>query len=166
MTTPLRAMALLAVLAAGGAAPLLAQDKAAPEKVLLNLDRNGLAMKGYDPVSYFEPSGPLKGSTEFTALHDGATYRFANAENRDRFALKPTRYAPQFGGYCGYGASRNYLAPVDPEAFAIMDGRLILQYSKDVLRRWQEDPRSRLTLADENWSGLVEREGKPRRTSR
>ena len=166
MTTPLRATALLALLAAGGAAPLIAQATAAPEKVLLNLDRNGLALKGYDPVSYFESSGPLKGSSGFTAAHDGATYRFATAENRNRFLLEPSRYVPQFGGYCGYGASRNYLAPVDPEAFTIMDGRLILQYSKEVLKRWQEDPRNRLTLADRNWPGLVEREGNPRRATR
>ena len=158
MSNSLRALALLAVLAAGSATPLRAQ-----EKLLLNADKNGLALQGYDPVSYFGPEGPRKGSADFTATHQGVSYRFVSAENRDRFAMEPDRYAPQFGGYCGWAASRDYLAPIDPEAFTIMDGRLILQYSRKVLEMWQQDPRARLTLADKNWPGLVEREGKIRR---
>ncbi len=156
MRTRLRAYVLLAVLAAGGSAPLTAQ-----EKVLVNTDKSGLALKGYDPVSYFEGGGPKQGTAEFAATHQRATYRFVSAANRDRFVADPSRYAPQFGGYCGWAASRNYLAPGDPLAYAVMEGRLILQYSQDVLKRWRQDPAGRLKLADQNWPGLVEKEGKP-----
>jgi hypothetical protein len=106
---------------------------------------------------------PVRGAEGITASYQGATYRFATAANRDLFQAEPARYAPQFGGYCGYGASRDYLASVDPEAFTIMDGRLILQNSKRVLEQWRKDPAGRLTAADKNWPGLVEREGKPAR---
>ncbi len=129
-------------------------------KILLNA-KNGLALEGFDPVSYFTEPAPVKGVEAFSAKHLGATYYFATAEHRDRFTMEPTKYAPQFGGYCGYAASRGYLASVDPEAYTIMNGRLILQNSKKVLRLWQKEPEARLKLADTNWPSIVEREGKP-----
>ena len=129
-------------------------------KIVVNA-KNGLALEGYDPVSYFTEGAPVKGVEGFSAKHLGATYYFATAEHRDRFANEPAKYAPQFGGYCGYGASRGYLASVDPEAYTIMNGRLILQNSKKVLELWRKEPEARLTLADQNWPSIVEREGKP-----
>ena len=138
-----------------------AAPKADPAaKVVHNL-KDGLAIEGYDPVSYFNESGPLKGSDALTASYLGGQYRFATAANRDRFVADPARYAPQYGGYCGYGASRGYLAPVDPEAYTIMNGRLILQNSKSVLKLWQKEPEARLKMADANWPSIVEKEGKP-----
>lgn len=149
---------LLAIAALVAPAGSLSAQATGP-KVVLNL-RNGLALAGYDPVSYFS-GGPVKGQAEITATHGGATYRFATAANRDRFVQDPDRFVPQFGGYCGYGASRGYLASVDPEAYTIMNGRLILQNSKRVLELWQKEPDARLKLADENWPKIVEKEGKP-----
>lgn len=155
----LRSIGLAGAVAAAATTTALAQ--AGPAKVVLNKSSQGVALAGYDPVSYFSAGGPVKGSPEFTASHLGGTYQFATAENRDLFVRDPVKYAPQFGGYCGYGASRGYLAPVDPEAFTIMYGRLILQNSKKVLELWNKDPEGRLKLADGNWPGIVEREGKP-----
>jgi len=129
-------------------------------KPVLNL-KDGLAMEGYDPVSYFVGSKPVKGSPAITAQYQGATYRFASSENRVLFAMEPAKYAPQYGGYCGYAASQGHLAPVDPEAYTIMNGRLILQNSKSVLQRWLEDPEGYLKKADENWPTIVAKEAKP-----
>lgn len=131
-----------------------------PAKVVVNA-KNGVALAGFDPVSYFTSTRPVKGSAAITATHLGAIYHFATSENRDLFQKDPAKYAPQYGGYCGYGASRGYLAPVDPEAYTIMNGRLILQNSKKVLELWQKEPEARLKLADENWPKIVEKEGKP-----
>ncbi len=129
-------------------------------KVVVNA-KSGLALEGYDPVSYFTETAPVKGVEAFSAKHLGATYYFMSADHRDRFLNEPAKYAPQFGGYCGYGASRGYLAPVDPEAYTVMNGRLILQNSKKVLELWKKEPEARLKLADGNWPTIVEREGKP-----
>ena len=46
---------------------------------------HGLAVKGYDPVSYFTTGKPTAGLAEFSTTYRGATYRFSSAENRDRF---------------------------------------------------------------------------------
>ncbi|MGE3617030.1 MAG: YHS domain-containing (seleno)protein [Gemmatimonadales bacterium] len=156
----MRTLILAALAAALGAAlPGTASAQTPGQKVVVNA-KNGLAIEGYDPVSYFM-AGPARGSEAFTASYLGATYRFTSAEHRDLFAASPAKYAPQFGGYCGYGASRGYLASVDPEAYTIMNGRLILQNSKSVLKLWQKEPDARLKLADENWPAIVDKEGKP-----
>jgi hypothetical protein len=67
---------------------------------------------------------------------------------------------PAFGGYCGYGVAKNALARVDPTAFQVIGGRLILQYNADVKAEFGRDVRGNLARADANWPGLVERQGK------
>ena len=52
------------------------------------------------------------GRSEFTAVHEGATYRFASAANRDAFVAAPARYAPQYGGYCAFRTASGYKAPI------------------------------------------------------
>ena len=135
--------------------PLLAQTRA-----LLNLDKNGLALQGYDPVAFFTQSKPVKGKSEFKSLYHGAVYYFASAENKARFDQEPAKYEPAYGGFCAYGVSRNKLVEIDPEAFQIMNGKLLLQYSKGVQSEFNKDPQGNLGKANANWPGLVERKGK------
>src|SRR4051794_20473715 len=68
---------------------------------------NGLAIKGYDPVSYFTTGKPTPGLAQFSMTYKGATYRFVSAENRDRFIAKPEEFVPQYGGYCALAISLN-----------------------------------------------------------
>jgi len=94
----------------------------------------GLAIRGYDPVAYYQQSAPVKGSSQFSSQWQGARWLFASAENRDRFQAEPEHYAPQYGGYCAYAVSKGRTASIDPEASKIVDGRLYLQQggSKEV----------------------------------
>jgi YHS domain-containing protein len=122
------------------------------EKV--NTGPGGLAISGYDPVAYFRQDAAVEGSAEFQAVHDGATYRFASAANRDDFAADPERYLPQYGGFCAYAVANGYTAKVDPEAFSVVDGRLFLNYSKSVRSRWEKDVPGHIASGDSNWPGL------------
>lgn len=133
---------------------------AAFAKDLKNLDKNGLAIQGYDPVAYFTENKPLKGTPQFQSNYNGATYYFASAEHKKLFDASPSKYEPQFGGYCAYGASKNKTAPIKPSAFQVVDGRLLLQYDEDVRDLFNKDSRGNLTKADGNWPGLVEKYGK------
>jgi len=135
--------------------PVLAQNKA-----LLNLDKNGLGIQGYDPVAFFTDNQPVPGKPEFQLRHHGALYYFASKEHRDLFKSEPTKYEPAFGGYCAYGVSRNKLVEIDVRAFQIVDGRLLLQYSKGVRSDFNRDTKGNLAKADGNWPGLVEKKGK------
>jgi len=138
----------------------LANPLVAQTKTLLNLKKNGLALQGFDPVAYFTENKPVKGKPEFKSTHLGATYYFASEENKTRFDKEPEKYEPAYGGFCAYGVSRNKLVEIDPEAFQIVDGRLLLQYSKAVRNDFNKDTQGNLAKANANWSGLVESKGK------
>ena len=132
----------------------------AQTKTLLNLDKAGVAIQGYDPVSFFTDHKPVKGSEQFVQRHNGAVYLFVSREHRDLFKADPAKYEPSFGGYCAYGVSHNKLAEVDVEAFQIVDGRLLMQYSKGVRDDFNKDTKGNLSKADANWPGLLDKKGK------
>jgi hypothetical protein len=117
--------------------------------------RNGLALHGYDAVAYFDEGRAVEGRSECTFVWEGIMWRFSAPERRDRFAANPATFAPQFGGFCAYGVSRGYAVDVDPEAFAIVDGRLYLNYSKRVQRLWNEDRPGFIKRAEANWPKVM-----------
>ena len=116
--------------------------------------KRGLAIAGYDPVAYFTSGKPVEGTAEHTHDWNGATWRFASAANRTAFVKDPNKYAPQYGGYCAFGVSRGYAVKVDPTAWKIVDGKLYLNYSKDVQTQWSEDVPGNITKGDANWPKL------------
>ncbi|MFO1475326.1 MAG: YHS domain-containing (seleno)protein [Verrucomicrobiota bacterium] len=142
-------------IALGLALPVFAQSK-----TLLNLDSAGVAIQGYDPVAFFTDHRPVKGKAEFPARYNGATYLFASSEHRDLFKADPAKYEPAFGGYCAYGVSKNKLVDIDVDAFQIVDGKLLLQYSKGARDNFNKDPKGNLSKAESNWPGLLEKNGK------
>ena len=130
------------------------------EKRLINTDRNGVALKGYDPVAYFTENKPVKGNPQFQATYSGGTYYFSSPENKRLFEADPKQYEPQFGGFCAYAASKGYTAKIEPDAFQVLNGRLLLQYDTDVRGLFNKDPQGNLKKADQNWPGIVEKKGK------
>jgi hypothetical protein len=120
----------------------------------VNKTGSGIAIKGYDPVAYFTDSKPVKGSPAFTHQWMGATWQFATAAHRDEFARTPEKFAPQYGGYCAYGVSQNHTAPIDPEAWTVLDGKLYLNYSPGVKKTWSKEIPKYVEQADKNWPGL------------
>ena len=123
----------------------------------VNKSLTGTALKGYDAVAYFREGRPVKGRDEFRHDWMGAKWYFANAENRDEFARNPEKYAPQYGGYCSWAVSRGYTANIDPEAWKIVEGKLYLNYNKDVQKSWEADVPGNIKKADENWPKLITR---------
>jgi YHS domain-containing protein len=150
----MKKLALL-LLTLGLALPVFAQTK-----TLLNLDKTGVALQGYDPVAFFTDNHPVKGDPKFVLKHAGAIYYFASKEHKDLFKANPEKYEPQFGGYCAYGVSRNKLVEIDVDAFQIVDGKLLLQYSKGIRDDFNKDTQGNLAKADANWPGLVTKKGK------
>lgn len=129
-----------------------------------NLSDGGLALEGYDPVSYFD-GRPLRGRPDFAATFDGVRYLFASSENRERFEQRPEGYVPEYGGWCAFGMGTDGLGmelpqeryPVDPEAFEIVDGKLYLFYHSptfDALQHWRRDRESIRGRAAEAWARL------------
>lgn len=138
-----------------GAALLSVAGPAAAGTSPVNVSRGQLAVHGYDVVAYHTEQRPVTGSADHTFTWGGATWRFANARNRELFAASPERYAPQFGGYCAWAVSRGYPADIDPQAWAIVDGKLYLNYSRRVQAKWSEDRDRNISLGHANWPKII-----------
>ncbi|WP_424927044.1 YHS domain-containing (seleno)protein [Amaricoccus tamworthensis] len=127
------------------------------------VDETGFAVSGYDVVAYFDleqaevgeaqPEG-IPGSTEFTAEHNGATFAFATAENRDTFLADPEKYAPQYDGHCAYGVAVDAKVPGNPDLWRIVDGKLYLNLNDDVVERWEDNIPGNIMLAEGYWDDL------------
>ena len=100
-------------------------------------DEPRLSISGYDPVAYFTDGKPVQGKPEFEYLWHRLRWRFASGEHRDLFTRNPKQYAPQYDGYCAMGTSDDEAAhkdTVDPEAWAIVDGKLYLAHNRYLMR--------------------------------
>ena len=115
----------------------------------------GNAIKGYDVVAYFTDGKPVEGSSDHEFEWNGATWRFASAQHRNLFAKDPAKYAPQYGGFCAFGVSRGYAVGIDPAAWKIVDGKLYLNYDRDVQAEWVKDIPGYIAKADANWPKIV-----------
>jgi nicotinamidase-related amidase len=117
---------------------------------------SGIALDGFDPVSFFQSATPLNGSPMIRGDYAGATYLFASERNRDRFLADPDRYAPQYGGFCAYGVSINMLLPVDITTAQVRRGKLYLNVNADILEKFNADFEGSVSRANSNWPGLFQ----------
>jgi hypothetical protein len=124
-----------------------------------NLGKDRLALQGYDPVSYFGTPRPSKGRDDVTAEHDGAVYRFASTDNRDRFLAEPAKFLPQYGGWCATAMAEGKKVEVDPRNYRVTNGRLFLFYKsiiQDAQADWRKDEPGLTRKADEAWKRITE----------
>jgi YHS domain-containing protein len=138
---------------------ILADHVPSHTKSLVLKSKEGAAILGYDPVAYFTLRKPTKGDPKFKSTYEGAIYYFASAEHKAMFDANPAKHAPAYGGYCGYAASINRLSPISPDWWQIEDGKLILQHNKKAFDLFNKDLRANAMKADQNWPGLVAKNG-------
>ncbi len=119
----------------------------------------GIALSGYDAVSYFSGK-PVKGKTAFTYAYEGINYRFMNMANLETFKKNPAAYEPQYGGWCAYAMGKNgEKVEVDPETFKILNGKLYLFYNKffnNTLPDWSKDETTLKKKANINWTKIYQ----------
>jgi YHS domain-containing protein len=114
-------------------------------------EKDGVAIKGYDPVAYFAQGKAVAGTPEHTAEYKGSTFHFSSKENRDAFTANPEKYAPQYGGFCAYGTAGGYKAKIDPAAFTVVDDKLYLNYDESIQKKWSKDIPGFVAKADAKW---------------
>ena len=125
---------------------------AAQPKAVAEIDnQGGLALRGYDAVAYFTDGKATKGDAGISYQWHGVTYRFASQAHREAFMTQPEHYAPQYGGYCALAVSENGTADGDPEQWAIVDGKLYLNYNGLAKSLWDKDRSGKIHAADGNW---------------
>ena len=116
------------------------------------------AIHGYDPVAYFKEKKPVKGDKKYSLSWKSANWYFASQQNLDAFKANPGMYAPQYGGYCAYGLANGHKATTEPDAWLISDGKLYLNYNKDVQVKWKKNQAEYIETADKLWPGIKDKE--------
>jgi YHS domain-containing protein len=121
---------------------------------------DGIAVQGYDVVAYFTAGKALKGTTAYTVLHQGVKYRFSSVANKEEFKKNPSKFEPQYGGWCAFAmGDYGQKVEIDPETFKIVDGKLYLFYNKrlnNTLKSWNKNEAVLKSKADVNWAKLFQ----------
>lgn len=119
-----------------------------------NLD-DGIALAGYDAVSYIKQSRAVKGNKAYQLVHEGVTYYFSTPAHKEEFRKNPSKYEPAYGGWCAYAmGAEGKKVTVDPKTFKIIDGKLNLFYNRffnNTLDDWNKDEANLKKNADINW---------------
>ena len=136
-----------------GTAALLARPAHAAEPEIFAV--NGVAIHGVDPLGYHETAGIVTGTEDAAVQWRGAEWRFASEAQRAAFQADPDRWAPAFGGYCAFAASRGYLAPTIPEAWTVYEGRLYLNATLRARELWLRDVPGNIAKGEANWPGIL-----------
>lgn len=142
----------LALAALAPAAPAFADQRPVYTAPLSNV-----GVGGYDVVAYFTDGRPVRGATQFRTIHQNVEYRFASAEHLAAFRADPSRYLPQYGGYCAWAVSQGYTASANPNNWRIVDGRLYLNYNTEIQSRWELDIARHIQNANANWPSVLSR---------
>jgi YHS domain-containing protein len=127
------------------------KTEAAPKRPLASVDKNGVILKGYDPVAYFKQSRPVKGNPKYASKYEGATYYFASGEDKAEFDKTPAKYAPQYGGFCANSMRKRKIADIDPNQFFIYKGKLYVCSGATAIKEFSAKPDVNIQAADKNW---------------
>lgn len=117
--------------------------------------QNPNAINAIDPIGYFTDAAPVPGLAEHAVMWNGAAWHFASAENAALFEADPEKYAPVFGGYCAFAASRGYLAPTIPEAWTVYEGKLYMNANLRARELWLQDVPGNIAKGLANWPGIL-----------
>jgi YHS domain-containing protein len=108
----------------------------AVSKGKVNVDRNGVILKGYDPVAYFTLHRAVKGKPSIQSGFGGAIYHFASEADKVAFDKEPSRYVPQYRAFCANYVKKGKLRDIDPMVFFIYKGKLYVCSAADEAKGW------------------------------
>jgi hypothetical protein len=131
---------------------MLAGTTLAAEAV--NTTADNVAILGYDPVAYFTEGRPMPGDPAISHEWQDARWQFATPEHRAQFIDDPERYAPRYGGFCSGAMAVGRKAPIDPEAWVIIEDKLYLAFSTDAIDRFTSNAETTIPSADGHWQEL------------
>ncbi|QLI82508.1 YHS domain-containing protein [Chitinibacter fontanus] len=151
------ASAILAAVTMIGVLPSTAMAYDEASTAAVNIDEQGVGLKGFDPVAYFTAKAPTLGNAAYSAQYDGVTYHFASKANLNKFNANPAHYAPQFGGFCAMGVALDKKLDGDPQVWKVVGGKLYLNVNKEVQKKWLEDVAGNLKKANMEWPSIKDK---------
>ena len=144
-----------------GAVVLAEQSTKPAPKARVNVDSNGVILKGYDPVAYFTRHQAVKGNPAIQTRFGGAIYYFVSVADKVAFTKNPSRYVPQYGGFCAYHMSKGEFKDIDPAAFLIYKGKLYICAGADGAKEFRSNIDENMRKAEDYWLPPGRAEGQP-----
>jgi YHS domain-containing protein len=144
-----------------GVVVLAEQNAKAAPKARLNVDSNGVILKGYDAVAYFTRHQAVKGDPAIRTSFGGATYYFASVADKVAFGKNFSKYVPEYGGFCAAHLSKGELKDSDPTAFLIYKGKLYVCSGVDSAKEFRSNIDQNIQRADDYWVPLSRSQGRP-----
>jgi YHS domain-containing protein len=138
-----------------GVVAFLEEAAKTAHKAKVNIDRQGVILKGYDPVAYFTLHRAVKGNASFQSRSGGATYEFASAADKAAFDKNPSRYVPQYGAFCANYVKKGELRDIDPTVFFIYKSKLYVCSAADEAKEFRSNIDTNIQNADSNWRQLT-----------
>ncbi len=131
----------------------------AQDKMANNLDNSNIALQGYSPVSYLDLGIAQKGLKEYKSEYEKVVYYFTSAEQKATFDKAPSKYKPQYGGFCAFGAYAGAKFRPDPNKFLVKDGKYFLflyNLELDAQQLWMAEKNhgKLVSMANKNWTKL------------
>ena len=127
-----------------------------PANATSDAEGNALMLKGYDVVSYFVDNKDSIGSASFRSNYQGITFQFTSAEHKVLFDKAPTRYLPEFGGYCANGIAYGLPWGGDGDTWKMIDGKLYIFGGHGSKDAFLLDEAGNLALAKKYWVDEVQ----------
>ena len=116
--------------------------------------RVNVMLKGYDPVAYFKQGKAVRGKPSIWSPYNGLTYFFASEADKADFDQNPTKFEPQYGGFCANGVAKGKKTASDPTVFHIHKGKLHLFETPAAKTEFTSNPDAKISRADDNWLKL------------
>jgi YHS domain-containing protein len=126
-----------------------------------NVNSNGVILKGYDVVAYFTQHQAIKGTARYQTTYKQAIYYFSSPTDLAAFKEHPSKYVPQYGGYCAYHLSRNKLTDSDPVDFLIYKDKLYICSDAEGAKAFRSNIDENIRRADDYWVPLSRAQGQP-----
>ncbi len=115
---------------------------------------SGVALNGFDPISYFTDAEPAQGSADFELFWKGVAWYFTSEGNMEIFSKAPEVYAPVYGGHGAMSLARGFLSDGNPLIYKVLDKRLYLFYSFPNREAFELSDKTARLDAIENWQQL------------
>jgi YHS domain-containing protein len=147
-----------ATLLLAGCGAMTAQNpsgKYTPVNAVAEGDEARVMLKGADVVAYFTENKYRQGTAQFSSRYEDISFRFASAENKALFDKQPTKYLPEFGGYCANGLVYAIPWGGDADTWKMINGKLYIFGGQASMDGFEVDEKKNLALAESYWKDEV-----------
>jgi len=115
----------------------------------------GVAIDGYDTMAYWQLASAQMGAATHTASWRGVTWQFSSQQNADVFGSTPSKFTPQFGGFCTRAMSFGKVVDGDPEVWRIYKDKLYLFARPVGGEKFDKGQDTMIAKAETHWQTLA-----------